>query len=1401
MYRNNLNTLCSASLLGRIFRWRVAVVSFLFFLATTSPVSAAETAVYLMMGDYQSKTAIDVVKNIRNRYPEQSRKINFKIITGKTPNNVGKDLLKNRKPGGLSGVGIINIMDRRQLENLGPHLTEMILNGVKVYAVGGSYGKEHQHLGLLDDETVNRYYRENGPENMTQLVLFLLKRDCGRNIGCREPVMVPQNGLYLKAEHRVVETYIEYRQRYKARPGPWVGIPFFKNSIDTGETQLIDAVIDRLEQHGMNVLPVFGYPSELAVERFFLDENGKARVQAVIGLSLKVGLAPQRAIPILTRLNVPAIDAITLSSQSRAEWERSPVGLDIFERSSMVGLPELAGIIQPTVVASREKTIDRESGLEYVTIKPIPERIDRLVDRVTAWLNLQQKQNSDKRIALIYYNYPPGKQNIGAAYLNVLPESLYEIVNKLKSEGYDTGTGKPAPDSLFADVHGFGRNIGNWAPAEIDRLAQSGKAVLLPIETYKHWFAELPESFRQAVSKDWGEPENSDIMTWTDPQGKKYLLLPGVRYGNILLTPQPSRGLEQDVKKLYHDVHVAPHHQYVAFHLWLKNDFGADAVAHIGTHGTHEWLGGKEVGFTREDPPEILIQDLPNIYPYIVDDVGEGLQAKRRGMGVVIDYMTPPFDKAGMNRDLKELAALISDYTGAREKSPQLANAKLEEINRIVAGSGMLTDLKLTAIRSPAEIEELDDYIKEIAETHTPFGLHTFGKSPEAKYRRSTAEAIVSIEKDLMPDEREKRVAALEAAIEQSGPRELDSFAAALAGKYIPAGPGNDPIRNPESLPTGKNFYSFDPARVPSPGTYETGAGLARELIEGYKKEHGVYPDKLTFNIWATETIRHEGVMESQIMYLMGVRPKWDERGRVNGVEAIPRAELGRPRIDVTIVPSGLYRDIFALLMGLLDNAVSVARDQAEEDNLVRANIQKAMEMLKTKGIAEEKAKRMASVRIFTEPPGAYGTNLDKVIVASNTWENEKEVADVYFLRMSHMYGQGFWGDKEQQAGEDLGDTLLKNALSGSKIAIHSRTTNTIGVLDTDDFFQYLGGTAMAIRAVDGKSPEVFVTNMTNPKKAVQETLEKSMGREMRARYLNPEWIKAMMKEGYAGARFIDKIAEHLWGWQVTVPEVVDGAKWQEMYETYVLDKNGLDMKELFRQSKNIWAYQSVVARMLETVRKGYWQPDKAVVEKLAREYAETAREVGLACCDHTCNNPQLTGFTSATLLSIPGMSGLNRDFVGALDDMKNPDAASRQETGKAGKTSGEASPQTVTASTEKTVDDTGKTAKAGDVEGFEMEVTGKNTADASSAPIPWLFIIGFVVMVGLMVMGFRRGGSAKFMLQLLLLIAVQAGTAFGAPDKGVPEVFAPSNRPFRYGLVPGAVTVPSISSPTPGER
>jgi cobaltochelatase CobN len=1320
---------------------------------------AAQVKVSLVPGDTPTQIAVEAVKAIYQEYPHLKKQVEFHIHANIRPQKREKNLT----PLSESNLIFIMLMGRDLVEAVRPELEQAIKKGGKVYCLyGGSYSDEYKKMGIRVDDKIADYFTAGGLDNIKNMILYALKKDFSFDVAFNAPVKIPDLGIYDYHSRKVFTDFKEYQKAYSSYCAgkPWIGVIFYKFHLGAGQTQALNAISRSLEGAGFNVLPVFG-PPDAALERFFGQDRGPipSRVRLVIALGLKIGINPQILVPRLSKLKVPVIDAISLHSQSKEAWEKSPVGLDIFERSFQVGNPEMAGIIQPTVIAAKERRVDKDTGFEYIKEEPIPERIKRLTARVKAWINLQDKPNKDKKIALIYYNYPPGKNNIGATTLNVLPGSVWEILLKLKSEGYDIGGQEPvSKERLLHDIQNYGRNIGNWAPGEVARLVNGGEKtvfpgkiqkansrgpVLIPLATYKKWFDQLPPPLKSSIIKSWGPVEASNIMVWQDARGKKYLVIPAVRYGNILLTPQPARGWGQDINKLYHDVSIPPHHQYVAFYLWLKNGFKADALAQIGTHGTHEWLSGKEVGFTREDPPEALIQDLPNIYPYVVDDVGEGLQAKRRGMAVIIDHMTPPFDKAGLNKELRDLAALLIDYQVAKDKSPSLAGGKLLAINALAKKQGLLTDLKMTEIKTEAQVEEVQDYLAEIAEKQTPFGIHTFGKSPAEKYCKTTAAAILAIEKGLTEKDRKTRLAELEDRIRRSGPRELDAFVAALSGQYIPAGQGNDPIRNPHSLPTGKNFYAFDPTRIPASGAYEMGLKLAQELIEGYKTRHGQYPDKLTFNLWATETIRHEGVMETQIMYLLGIKPKKDERGRVIGVEAIPRKELGRPRIDVTMVPSGLYRDLFPNLMDLLDKAVTLAKQQTEADNLLRANILRTRQMLMKKGIAKEQADRLASVRLFTTPPGAYGPNLDKVITLSNTWDHEKQVADVYLMRMSHLYGQGFWGDRipnkvdKTTNAEDISLTLFKSALSGTKLAVHSRSGNLISTLDTDDFFQELGGVAMTIRTLDGKTPEVYVTNLANPQSPKQETLEKVMGTEMRSRYLNPEWIKAMMQEGYAGARFIDKVIEHLWGWQVTVPEAVGAAKWNEMFETYVEDKNGLDIKKMFKDAKNTWAYQSLVARMLETVRKGYWKPDQKVIETLSKEYAETAKEVGLACCDHTCNNPLLTDFTSAVLMSVPGLENQVKALKQARDAVKNPQPAAKSSNSQA---SPDVNNPPADLQAKNSQASPGRSGQK--VEGYEMQEV--NQSGFSAAPIPYRFILGFLIFLLLIRVGWRRKSDLK---------------------------------------------------------
>jgi cobaltochelatase CobN len=1340
-----------------------SVAGLLMVLLSVSPRAAGSepAKVAIVVGEFGSRAIVEGVGMLYAEHDALRQEAALQIYT---PRGLSGEALK-----AIGNSRLVLILhhpmdereDRRLAEQLTPQLEKAAKGGATVYGTSEHlFPKGYDAHRFVVDQGMGRYFSGGGAVNVKNGLLHVMTKALGIKATVAEPLRTPRPrlafGLYERRSHLSSGDHAQYLQAYRqARPGfspraPWIGIVFMGYG-KSGESGLLDTLANAFEEAGFNVLAAYGYPSEKAIEQFFLDEQGKSRVRLVVAMGLKMGVRTDVAVPLLGRVGVPVINAITSYSKSEAEWRRSPAGLDLFERSWTVAQPELAGAIQPIVVGSHEAVVDPKTGLTYYEELGIPSRVTMLVQRVKRWIALQDKPNKEKRVAILYYNYPPGKHGIGASYLNVLPESLWQVLSRLKAEGYNVD-GMPATKRELQDAVVAQRNIGPWAPGELDRMVARGNVTRIDLPQYTQWGAQLPEAFRQAVLKAWGPSGQGSPMTSQDLQGGKFFVLPTLRYGNILLTPQSGRGGGggRSDSASYHDPKTPPHQQYVALYLYLHHGFQADAIVHFGTHGTHEWLPGKEAGLADEDPPEALIGDMPNIYPYLVDNVGEGIQAKRRGQAVIIDHMTPPLDKAGLDPELQQLTGLVNDYGVAKGQSLPLADVKREEIDRRAAKKGLLRDLGLKKIQTAEDVEALEHYLKSILEKVVPFGLHTLGVAPVEKSRRATAEAVLATQAPMTAEERQRQMADLDARILQGAKRELDSFIAALAGKYIPAGTGNDPIRSPQSLPTGKNFYALDPNRIPSPESYAMGAKLAGELLADYQHKHGQEPDKLAFTLWAVETIRHEGVVESQILNLLGARPKWDRGGRVTGVEPIPRKELAHPRVDVVVTPSGLYRDVFPNLMTWIDEAVSLARDQDEMDNLVRAHILMAAKALRARGVPADRAQRMASVRLFTPPSGVYGAGMG-LVPDSQSWKDETQVAAGYFRHNGFLYGQGFWGEspREKATGEtDLGQDLFKQALSGTKLAVHSMSSNVVGTIDNDDFYEYLGGTALAVRTLDGKSPELYVTDMSRPKQPQQTSLARVVGQEMRTRYLNPKWIDRMTAEGYAGARYISEVVENLWGWQVTAPEVVGDEKWQELYETYVEDKHGLHIKEAFRKSGNPWAHQVVMARMLEAVRKNYWKPDQKVVETIARAYAENAVEHGMACASQTCNNPQLVAMTESTLKSVPGLEPLAQKFTATVQSVKahtpekrsppQPPAPGVQSAPKSGETKPIAQkPAAVQPAPQGVREAVPAKPAAKPVEGFQMEeVKG---GGRPSAPIPYWFLGGFLLFIVLLVLGWQR--------------------------------------------------------------
>jgi cobaltochelatase CobN len=1119
-----------------------------------------------------------------------------------------------------SSVIVVDVMDDKLSQYIADH---GLLDGRQVFALRGSRDDAAlAEQGFVFDDAIAEYYARLDPANIRNMTKRALAVATSADIRYDTVRMTPENGLYHPGApgDKIFADAAEYLAWYGrgenyAPDRPWLGLMFFSTSLVEGQREAFDDLIGRLERGGFNVLPAFG-KDQHTLDEYFRDENGRPRVDAALSFSLKFYMSLDEKLgKSVSALDVPIFNAINMYASSIDEWRASEVGIPASDVIWSLATPEISGLIEPTPLIGKVEERDPQQGLVY-RYELIPGMTERVIPRIHNWIALRKKPNADKKVAILYYNNSRGKQNIGASYLNVF-RSLEEITETMKAAGY----GIPADLKLDEDeIKGLvlrgGRNIGSWAPGELDELIASGQTVSIPAARYREWFAELPEDFRRRVVEQWGEPGSGGLMIKNGD-----IIIPTARAGNVVMLPEPARGETDDPMKLYHDPLIYPHHQYIAAYLWLEREFGADAMIHLGTHATYEWTPGKQAGLSLSCPPEVLITDIPNVYPYIMDDVGEGLQAKRRGRGAVVDHLTPALAVADGYGEYAELTELCEAYEQAASVGAGTSGAYLEKIRAIAVKIGLDNDLGLSGINGADDVAAIAQYLEYLEDARVPYGLHTFGRSPDGDALASTVDAVIAQNPGL------KRGDAAD-NFKKSGAAETSSLLRALEGHYIPPAEGNDPVRNPAAIPTGKNFYGISPNRLPTRAAWELGQKAAGEIIDKYVAEHGAYPDKVAVVLWAVESLRNEGMNESTILSLVGVEPTWSSAGVVTGTRPIPAARLKRPRVDVAIDISGLYRDLFPDKVLFIDAAIRQAAAQDDIENFISRNDALIKKNLVASGMSEEEAGRFSRARIFSEAPGAYGNRVEELVSSSGLWEDSSAVAEVFRRHTGFAYGGDFWGAPAESA--------LSENLRGAKVAWHSVSSQYYGLMDNDDMFMYLGGMSLAIRDLSGASPRTMIADQRTLGAVSMEGLSKFLGAEMRARYLNPKWIEGMMAEDYAGAREMSNYAEYLWGWQVTTPDDVDESAWEQTYEVYVEDKYDMKVRE-FMDEHNPWAYQSITGRMLETIRKGYWDAPEAVRQKLATEYASSVLKRGLACCDHTCNNPQLHQMV-LNIVSIPGL-------------------------------------------------------------------------------------------------------------------------------------------------------------------
>lgn len=1215
-----------------------------------------------------------------------------------------------------SHILLADFMNRDVDVFLAPNLKD---KKTKIYSLRCAHlADKMKKKGLHPDLRAEQYYSPPTLENIKNLIFMVLSIN-GEKVAYEKPFTLPESGIFHPDGPKIFSGFDEYLGWYRNREeyhqdGFWVGIHTFATSVSKERGKIEIHLIRTLEKEGINVLPVFGRPPYYeSLKKYFLDEKGKPRVQIICGFAFRFLRGfDEKTRSLLCRINAPVFMPLQAHSITIDQWQESEAGISPLRVAWQVCIPEQNGAMEPSMVGG--KTAARLKGMTEVVYDtvPMPANIDFMVRRIKAWHTLQVKPNKEKKIAILYWNHPPGKQNVGASYLNLFT-SLSQILPAMKEKGYDMKGELPSEEEIKEKILLGGRNVGSWAPGELDKLTAGGNIIRIPLSLYQEWFRELPGLFQKEMIRQWGRPEDSNIMI-----KNREIIIPIVDLGNILLLPQPSRGFGEDPENLYHDPMVYPHHQYIAFYFWLKKRFKADAIISLGKHGTHEWLPGKQIGLSLSCPPETLIQDIPNIYPYIVDNVGEGIQAKRRGRGVIIDHLIPPLKKGGSYIEYRELTALIDEYHNAHVMDNALADEKLKRVQRLIRELGLDRDLGLKSIDDDA-VEKVEHYILELQEKLIPYGLHTFGVSPKGDPLDDLGDVVC-----LNSPEIDKHD--LRARLKACGKSEIGSLLKALNGEFIPPGEGNDPVRNPEAIPTGRNFYGFNIDKVPSKEAFVVGKKLADEMIEGYREKHGSYPDKLGMILWSTELQRNEGASVAAILNLLGITPVWDSKDKVVDLKPVSGALLKRPRIDVLVQTSGLFRDSYAQIIKLLDRAVRMAGALKDVENFIALNNNKIELTLLERGYNKEEAHDLSRARVFGPMPGAYSHALQELIPNSGVWEDDQEIADVFIHHYSFAYGDKIWGKPLKSA--------YKSNLKDVKITMHTRSSNLYYMLDNDDMFAFLGGLSLAVKSQTGEYPEALVANMQNKKDVILEDLGKSIGKALRTRYLNPEWIKGMKKEGYAGARHMDKFVEHLWGFQVTTPYAVDKTHWEQIYEVYVDDKYSLDLKEFF-DKHNPWARQSICARMLEADRKGYWETPEEMKKNLARSYALNVIENGVACCEHTCNNPMLQQFVT-NIISLFGLLTPQQ-----LDQFKMVLAKATGRTQKENEAESKRARENLTKVIKEIQKEENVKAetKGQKIEGFEMIEEKTEDTKLTASGSSWVVMAVVVGFLALLFVGWRR--------------------------------------------------------------
>ena len=1152
-------------------------------------------------------------------------------------------------------------------------------------------------------DAVFSYMIRGGVPNFQNLFLFLSDSYLGSEYGHEAPADVPWEGVYHPDEPDGMDAKDFVERRFQP-DRPSIAVLFYRAHWMSGNLQTVDALVRRFEDLGANVLPVYSFSLKHnpegngEVNRTFseilCDSNGDSRVHCIVntmGMSMTdlqqdgATFATGPQVDYLDQLNVPVIQGI-FSTAKESEWEESSLGLGPIDTAMSVALPEFDGRIITVPISFKEEVASEASGrggkmdARLQRNLPRPDRIDFLARLSVKWAALRLKPNSEKRIAIILSNYPTKDARVGNAVGLDTPASVINVLNAMKNAGYHV-TDIPADgDELVHRIIERCSNDTDTLTEEQLRLA----AGHVSAKQYREWFGSFPKQVQDELTEAWGEPPGQVYRTGDD------LAIAGIDMGNVFVGLQPPRGFGENPIAIYHSPDLAPTHHYVAYYRWVRDVFKADAMVHVGKHGTMEWLPGKGIGLSNACYPEVTLEDVPLFYPFIINNPGEGAQAKRRAHATIIDHLIPPMTTADSYGDIARLEQLMDEHYQCQTLDPAKLPLLEGQIWDMVRQADLDRDLGVD--EQPEDFGEfilhIDGYLCELKDAQIKDGLHTLGEVPKDEQmigllssltrldtgeipslRRSLAEAMgldytslldepalpavdpvptplndgedspIRTQGDLLErleglsrsayslmDASSFKSEGVAGTVEQLlGAKdaqtnavlnyvadtlhpallrttdEIDNLLRGLNGQFVPAGPSGAPTRGMSNiLPTGRNFYSVDPKTIPSPTAWEMGVGLADALLAVYMEEEAAYPEMVGLVIWGTSAMRTHGDDIAQVFSLMGVKPVWQQESRrITGLEVIPLAELGRPRIDVTVRISGFFRDAFPNLIDLIDQAVQLVAslDESPEENMIVKHLMED----RASDLADQQSAGLSTTdlgsspslyRIFGSKPGTYGAGILAAIDERN-WESVQDLAEVYTAWGGYAYTrQDFGVHARDQFRRRFGQIV---------VAAKNQDNREHDIFDSDDYMQYHGGMIATVRALTGKNPQQFFGDSSDPTRARVRKLEDEARRVFRTRVVNPKWIDSMKRHGYKGAFELSATVDYMFGYDATA-QVIEDWMYENVTESYVLDP---ETQEFFQQS-NPWALRDIVERLLEAIERGMWEnPPPDMKEKLQKMFLD----------------------------------------------------------------------------------------------------------------------------------------------------------------------------------------------------